>query len=121
MRLSEIKGEQAFKAIGQIVGCLRELFTDEKVLKIVTEQQKGWMLEFFQTSLEERSETWLKMYLILNPETDVNDVSLGSVVRFAYDFKNDPELMSLFFSQSEQTVKNFSGSHTENIEETETT
>lgn len=118
MRLSDIKGEQAFKAVGQIVGCLREMFEDDNLAKIVDNENKGWILEFFQISLENKSDVWMKMYKILNPDVEV---TLASVIKFAFDFKNDPELMGLFFSQGEQMVKNSSGSPTENTEAPETT
>lgn len=118
MKLSEIKDEQAFKAIGQIVGVLREMFADEEIAKIVTDEKKDWMYELFQISLEKRADLWKKVYVILNPDTEVN---LANVIKFAFDFKNDPELMGLFFSQGEQIVKTSSGSPTENIEDPETT
>mgnify|MGYP007013892989 CR=1 FL=1 len=119
MRLSDIKGQDAFKAMGSIVGCLRDMFSDERILQIVNEKKKGWMLDFFSVSLEERSDLWMRMYLVLNPDTKEEDVSVGSVIKFAYDFKNDPELMSLFFSQSEQTENSSSGSLTENTKVTD--
>lgn len=118
MRLSEIKGEQAFKAVGQIIGILREMFADEKLAKIVNDEKSDWVYEFFQVSLERKSDLWLKAYKVLNPDEEVN---LANVVKFAFDFKNDPELMGLFFSQGEQMVKNSSGSPTENTEAPETT
>ena len=117
MRISDIKGEQAFKVMGEIIDLLREMFSDKKVIKVVNEKKQGWILEFFSVSLKERSDLWMKMYLTLNPDVKKDDVSLGSVIKFAYEFKNDPELMSLFFSQSEQTETNSSGSHTVTIEE----
>ena len=119
MRLSDIKGQDAFKAMGSIVRYLREMFSDEKLAKIAIEQKKGWLLEFFSVSLEEKSDLWMRMFLVLNPDTKEEDVTLGTVVKFAYDFKNDPELMSLFFSQSEQTENNSSGSLTENTKVTD--
>lgn len=121
MRLSDIKGEQAFKTIGAVVGCLRELFKDEKVNKIVQNQEPGWILDFFSLSLEGNPDVWMKMYLLLNPDVERNDVSIGSVIKFAYEFKNDPELMTLFFSQSDPTEKKSTGSLTENTEATDKT
>lgn len=118
MRLSDIKGVEAFKTIGKIVGCLRGLYENEKLLKIATEQKTGWIMDFFSISLEEESETWMKMFIILNPGVKEEDINLGSVIKFAYEFKNDPELMSLFFSQGEQTVKTSSGSPMVNTEAT---
>ena len=119
MRLSDIKGQDAFKAVGKVIGCLRELFKDEALSAIVREKEAGWILDFFAVSLEKNSATWEKMFRILNP--DVKEYSLGSVIRFAYDFKNDPELMSLFFSQGEQMENKSSGSPMVNITEIEKT
>lgn len=119
MKLSEIKGHEAFKAIGTVVGCLRDMFKDEKLSVLVTEQKAGWLMEFFSESLDKHSDIWMKMFLALNPDMNEEDVSVGSVIKFAFDFKNDPELMTLFFSQGEQMVNNYSGSPMVNIEETE--
>lgn len=121
MRLSEIKGDQTFKAIGGIVKCLREIFTDKQIMKIVNDKQTGWMLDMFSVSLEEKADVWMRMFLILNPDVKEEDVSIGNVIKFAYEFKNDEELMSLFFSQGEQMVTKSSGSPTENTEAPETT
>lgn len=118
MRLSDIKGQDAFKVIGTVVGCLRDMFKDEKLSRIVREQKAGWLLEFFSMSLDNHSDIWMRMYLALNPDVDEENVSVGSVIRFATDFKNDPELMSLFFSQGGQMENNYSGSPMVNIKET---
>ena len=119
MRISDIKGEDAFKVLGQVVGYLRDLFQDEELSEIATTQRKGWLLEFFSTSLEKKSDTWMNLFLALNPDKKKEDISIATVITFAYDFKNDPELMSLFFSQGGQTVNNSSGSPTVNITEIE--
>lgn len=121
MKLSEIKGQEAFKVMGKLVGCLREMFQDDELKKISSEQKAGWLLDFFSVSLEKKSDIWMKMFLALNPDVKEKDVTIGSVIKFAYDFKNDPELMSLFFSQGDRTELNSIGSPTENIEETEKT
>ena len=119
MKISDIKGQEAFKALGAIIGCLRELFQDKQLSKITTEQKAGWLLDFFSVSLEKKSDVWMKMYLILNPDKKEEEVSIASVIKFAYDFKNDPELMSLFFSQGDQMVRTSSGSPMVNITEIE--
>lgn len=119
MKLTDIKGQEAFKVMGTLIGCLREMFTDKELSKITTEQKQGWLLDFFNISLEKKSDIWLKMYLALNPDKKEEDVSIASVIQFAFDFKNDPELMSLFFSQGDQTEKTSSGSPMVNITEIE--
>lgn len=121
MLLANLKGEQAFKAMGKLVGCFRDMFTDEKLQPIAAERKTGWILDFFAVSLEERSDIWLRMFLILNPEMTEDEVNIGAVIKFAYDVKSDEQIMTLFFSQSEQTAKQPSGSPTEITEETEAT
>ena len=121
MKLTDIKGQDAFKAMGIVIGCLRDMFSDKKLSKIVAKQDDGWLFDFFTISLDEKSDLWLKMFLALNPDKNADDVNIASVVKFAYDFKNDPELMSLFFSQGGQMVNKSSGSHTDNTTVTETT
>ena len=86
MKLSDIKGQDAFKTIGKVVGYLRELFKDEKLQKIVSEKKAGWLLDFFAISLDVKSDTWMKMYLARNPDTKADDVSIGSVIRFFTGF-----------------------------------
>lgn len=119
MRFSDIKGQDAFKTVGKIIRCIQEFFKDEKLRTISIEKKKGWILDFFAESLENKADVWEKMFILLNP--DVKEYTLGSVIKFAYDFKNDPELMSLFFSEGEQMQKESSGSPTVNITETEKT
>ena len=119
MRLSDIKGQDAFKTVGKVMRCIQDLFKDEKLILIATEKKKGWIIEFFAESLENKPDIWERMFILLNP--DVKDYNLGSVIKFAYDFKNDPELMSLFFSQGEQMQDKSSGSPTVNTTETEKT
>lgn len=121
MKLSEIRGQDAFKVMGRLVGCLREFYTDEKIVQIAKEKKPGWVLNFFETSLEVKSDVWLKLFVALNPDVKEEDVNFGSVVKFASDFINDPEMMSLFFSQGEQTENPSSGSPMVNTEVTEKT
>lgn len=121
MKLSEIKGQEAFKAIGAIVGCLKEMFKDMELNKIVSEQKAGWLLDFFERSLETQSAIWTRMFMVLNPDVKEDEISLGTVIRFAFEFKNDPELMSLFFSQGGQMVNSYSTPPMENTTEIEKT
>ncbi len=121
MKLKEIKGVEAFKTMGAVTAALREMFTDSKLQKIATEQKTGWILDFFTVSLEEKADLWMRLFLILNPGTTEDEVTMGAVLKFAAEFRNDPELMSLFFSQGGQIVENYSGSLTENTTEIEKT
>lgn len=121
MLLDKVKGRNAFKAMGTVVGCFREMFKNKQLAEIAKAKEKGWILDFFSISLDECSDIWVTMFLTLNPEINEEDITIPAVIHFAMDIKNDPELMSLFFSQSEQTDRTSSGSPMENIEETEVT
>lgn len=117
MKLSEFKGEEAFKVMGRTVGCLRAIFQDEKVLAITQAKEKGWILEFLEYSLCEQSNKWLDLYCILTPQAKRSEVSTQDVITFASDFTNDEQLMSLFFTQSRTMMPKTSiGSVTENTE-----
>ena len=121
MLLDKVKGRNAFKAMGTIVGCFREMFNNEQLAKIAKAKEQGWILDFFSVSLDECADIWVRMFLTLNPELNEEDISIPAVIHFAMQIKADPEMMSLFFSQSEQTDRMSSGSPTENIEATEVT
>lgn len=119
--LKDLKGNEAFKAMGRVIGGFRKLFKDPTLAEIAAKKPQGWILEFFEISLDEHSDIWMDMFLALNPDKAEEDISLGSVIKFALEIKNDEEIMSLFFSQSDQTENTPSGSLTENTEETEKT
>lgn len=121
MLLEKLKGQEAFKAMGRLVGCFREMFQTESLGDIVKAKEQGWILKFFEVSLEDRSDLWLKMFTILNPDIPEEEVSVGSVIAFAYQIYSDKQIMTLFFSQSEQTVNEPSGSPMENTGATEVT
>ena len=114
MKLSEFKGEEAFKVMGKVVRVLRGIFKDEKCLEIIKAKQSGWVLDFLDYSLSEQSAMWLELFCALNPDKKPNDVSTQDVLTFAYEFMNDEQLMSLFFSQSQVTQKTSIGSAMEN-------
>jgi hypothetical protein len=117
MKLADFKGEAAFKVMGEVVSTLRVMFQDEKVLKIVTEQKQGYLLEFFEYSLKEQSKQWLDLFTALNPDKDREEVNPMDVVAFALEFRNDEQLMSLFFSSGRTMAMTTSiGSATENTE-----
>lgn len=114
LRLSEFKGEEAFKVMGRVVGGFKAIFKDETALKIVKGKEEGWMLDFLEYTLTEQSGLWLNLYCTLTPNAKKEDVSTADVFDFAYEFTSDEKLMSLFFSQSRMiTSKTSIGSATE--------
>lgn len=117
MKLSEFKGEEAFKVMGRIIRSFRSVFKDEKIIKITKEKDKeGWVLDLLEYSLSEQASIWLDMFCTLNPEKKRSEVSTRDVIAFAYEFMNDEQLMSLFFSQSQNKPLTSIGSATESTE-----
>lgn len=118
MKLSDFKGEEAFKVMGKLIGSLKKLFSDKKASEIVRNHGAGtgWIMDFFEYSLIEQSGVWLEMFKTLNPEIPEGEISTQNVVTFAYEFMQDPQLTSLFFSQGRTTLKTSIGSATENTE-----
>jgi len=117
MKLSEFKGEDAFKVMGRVISVLKRLFLDKKASEIINKKSEAYLMEFFEYSLTNQSKEWLEMFTILNPEKKAEDVSTTDVIVFASDFIHDEQLMSLFFSQSRtMKPKTSIGSATENTE-----
>jgi len=116
MKLQEFKGEEAFKVMGRVIGVLRGIFKDEKAVKIINKKNDGWVLDFLEYSLSEQASMWLKLFCTLNPDKQAGDVSTQDVIAFAYEFMNDPQLMNLFFSQSQTKPKTSIGSAMESTE-----
>lgn len=116
MNLCEFKGEEAFKVMGKIIRILREIFKDENVIEMTTKKEKGWILAFLDYSLENQSKNWLDLFVALNPSIKPKDVTTMDVLAFAYEFVNDEQMMSLFFSQSRMNQKKSIGSASENTE-----
>ncbi|MBR4426401.1 MAG: hypothetical protein IKS77_01750 [Spirochaetales bacterium] len=117
MKLSDFKGEDAFKVMGKVISYLKEMFIDPKATEIVNKKEQGWMFDFLTYSLGEQSKIWLNLFCTLNPEKKAEDVSTADVISFAYEFTQDEQMMSLFFSQSRtKNVKTSIGSAMENTE-----
>lgn len=119
--LQEFKGEEAFKVMGRVISCLKSIFKNEEASKIIVEGRKSksqaWMMDFLEYSLTENAGEWMNLYCTLNPSADREDVSTQDVINFAFEFFNDSQLMSLFFSQSQQQTSMISiGSATQNTE-----
>lgn len=117
MKLCDFKGEEAFKVMGKTISVLKRIFLNKKASEIIDKKSKGYLMEFFEFSLTEQSKEWLELFTILNPDKAPEEVSTQDVIAFAYDFINDEQLMSLFFSQSRTTkLKTSIGSAMENTE-----
>lgn len=117
MKLSDIKGEEAFRVMGRLVSILKRMFSDEKAQKIILEKQEGYLMTFFEYSLGKQSADWLEMFVALNPDKKAEEVTPMDVIAFAYEFMNDEQMMSLFFSQGGTMIQKTSiGSATENTE-----
>lgn len=117
MKLTDIKGEEAFRVMGRLVSILKKMFSDEQAQKIILEKKEGYLMTFFEYSLDKQAKEWLEMFVALNPDKKAEEVSPMDVIAFAYEFTQDEQMMSLFFSQGRAIMSKTSiGSATENIE-----
>ena len=116
MKLSDFKGEDAFKVMGRLLSVFSQFFADEGVKKIYDEKEDGWVKALFNYTLENCSGAWLELYSILNPDVPKNEVNLPKVFVFATELMNDKELMELFFSQGKTMQVTSIGLATENTE-----
>ena len=98
MKLADFKGEEAFRVMGRVVSVLKKMFSDEKATKIILEKKEGYLMTFFEYSLDKQAAQWLDMFVTLNPGIKREDVTPMDVVSFAYEFMQDEQMMSLFFS-----------------------
>lgn len=118
MRLSDIKGEEAFDVLEEIIDPIAHIAADEKIAEV--KKQKG------ATRLD------IARYIMKNHRREIITI-LASLERKPYDeylkevdlFKlpmqimdliNDPQVLSLFQSQSQNQTETSFGSATENTE-----
>lgn len=118
MKLSDFKGVEAVKLMGKLIGIFGQFFSNEEVKKIYDEKAEGWVKSLLETSLEVCPDSWLDLYMALNPDitTPKEEVSIIDVFIFATGVMNDKELMELFFSQGKTVRKTSTGLATENTE-----
>ena len=116
MKLSDFKGQDAFRVMGKLIKAFRVMFNDEKILEITERKEKAWVLNFLEYSLCEKADVWLDTFCALNPDIEAENVTTADVVKFAYDFMSDEQLMTLFFSQGRTTGVTTLQSASENTE-----
>ena len=117
MKLSDIKGEKAIEVLADLMEPAAEIMADEEVVKLARSGQK---IKGISTALRKHKKACLTILALTegeNPET--YSPSLLAIPKKALELLNDPELMSLFSSQS-QKEQTSSGSAMENTEEEET-
>lgn len=114
MRFSEIKGEEAFDVLADIMEPAVEIFSDQTVVAFCKSRN---FLKAIQIMLKQHKKSVMTMLAIVDredPETyEPNVLTLPIKL---LEILNDPDLQQLFFWQEQTGEATSSGSATENIE-----
>ena len=117
MKLSDIKGEAAIELLADLIEPATEIMADNEVVKLFRSGQKLKAVSYVLKNHKKSCLTILALTEGENPSTyQPNVLALPAKL---IEIFNDPELMSLFSSQSQEESL-CSGSATENTEESET-
>ena len=114
MKLSEIKGEHALEVIADLIDPISKLLKDEKFKKKI---QGGNKLDAIKYLLKNHPKNVIEIFAIINdkdPETYAPN--LIELPMMLMDLINDPDVMSLFGSQDQNTQLASSGPATGNTE-----
>lgn len=110
-KLSEIKGEDAFCVLADILDPFMEISQDEKFVKLA---RKGDRMGCVKCLLKDHSKSLITVFAILcGEDVDTFEPSMTEIAKMTIELFNDPDLGLLF--PSPETVTS-SGSATENTE-----
>ena len=113
MKLSDIKGEKAIEVLADLLEPVAEIMADKEVVALVRSGQK---LKAVSAALKKHKKACLTILALTDGEDpETYSPSILAIPMKGVELLNDPELMSLFSSQSQED-KTFSGSATENTE-----
>lgn len=113
-KLSEIKGERALEVIADLIDPISRMLKDEVFKKKI---QDGDKLDVVKYLLKSHKKDVLEILALINDEDPKTYApSLISLPGMLMDLINDPDVMSLFESQSQSEQLASFGSATENIE-----
>ena len=111
MKLSDIKGEKAIEVLADLLEPVTEIMADKEVVALVRSGQK---VKGISAALKNHKKACLTILALTDGEDPATySPSILSIPMKGLELLNDPELISLFSSQS-QKDKTFSGSATEN-------
>ena len=114
MKLSEIKGEKALEVVADLIDPVGRLMQDEKFKEYIDSDSK---LELIKYLLKNHKKDVLEILALLNGEDPKTyEPTLLSLPKMLMDLLSDPDVMSLFGSQDQNTELASFGPATENIE-----
>ena len=117
MKLSDIKGEKALEIIADLIDPISVMVQDKGFKKVV---DTGSQLDVVKFLLKNHGkEIIIVLALINEKDPKTYEPSLVELPRLVLDLINDPDIMSLFKSQSQTEQLASSGSVTANIEAVE--
>lgn len=102
-RLSDFKGEESVEVLGDILPALCKILANEKMRELIGKKNVP-IAEILQPALKENSKEFIIILARLNEMTveEYNEkVSLLSLPMDILNLVNDPEIQSLFRSQSQ--------------------
>ena len=118
MRLSDIKGEEAFDTLADIIEPLTIIFTDEEIVKI-SKEENAPPIKYVVPAIKNHKKEIIEVLARLENEPVEEykkKVNLVSLPKQVLDLINDPEVQDLFTSQAQMTQLGSSGSAMENTE-----
>lgn len=114
MKLSEIKGERALEVIADLIDPIKEIMDDDRFKATI---DSGSKLDVVKFLLKEHKHQMLVVLALLNNEDpSTYEPSLLSLPMMVMDLISDPDVMSLFGLQDQNTELASTGPVTENIE-----
>lgn len=119
MRLSDFRGEEALDVLADIFEPLALICADPEIQSL--REQPRPMMDYIKPILKNRKKEIIQILARLNnqPEEEYKaNLSLVTLPLQILEFMNDPEIQSLFFSQSQSPAEPLAstGSVTENTE-----
>lgn len=117
MKLSEIRGERALEVIADLIDPIKNLVQDKR---FKTVYQTGTQMDVVKFILKEHPKDILTALAIINGEKpEEYQPSVLEVPKMVLDLISDPDVSSLFKSQSQSEQLASSGSVSENTEAAE--
>ena len=120
MRLSDYRGEEALDVFADILEPMTEIITDEEIVAL-TKQKGTPVMAFVKPAIKNHKKAIIAILARLENkpvEEYVKTLTLFTLPKQVLDLFNDPEVQSLFHSQTQTDVKSEAsfGSAMENTE-----
>lgn len=120
MKLSEYKGEEALDVLAELIEPAAEIMSDTEIVEMV--RNKVPKIKIIKPMLKNHKKSIIEIMAILDGE-DVEEytgkVNLLTLPKKLLEILNDPEVMSLFTLQGQNTEETNFGSASESIEDDE--